>query len=129
MSGQLASRRVTGVTLIELLIAIAIVGVIAAIAVPIYTDYIDTAKQAAMQANVKSIAFLMESYERDEGSYPRDPASPADFLQCPAKCAELFAELRWSKSAADQASYTITNVTASGYTLTATHADGTVVTN
>jgi type IV pilus assembly protein PilE len=119
MSRQLASRKVTGVTLIELMITIAIIGVIAAIAVPMYTDYIDTAKRGAMQANIKNIEFMMDSYRNDEGSYPRASGS---YLQN----GDALTEIGWTKSPTDQVTYTVA-VTASSYAVTATHADGTVL--
>jgi prepilin-type N-terminal cleavage/methylation domain-containing protein len=119
MSRQLASRKVTGVTLIELMITIAIIGVIAAIAVPLDTDYIDTAREAARAANVKNITFLMESYKSDEGSYPRGatfPVAPNMYLQD----ADALTEIGWAKSAADQLNYGV-GVTDSGIlTVTAT---------
>jgi type IV pilus assembly protein PilA len=125
MSRQLASRRVSGVTLIELMIVVAILGVISAIAIPIYSDYIETAKKTAMQVNIRNIVFLMDGYARDEGSYPREPLDPTTYLQGDA----LLAELRWAKSANDSVSYTVTNVTTTGYLVTATHPDGTLETN
>jgi type IV pilus assembly protein PilE len=119
MSRQLASRKVTGVTLIELMIAVAIIGVIAAIAVPTYTDYIETAKLGAMRANVNNIVFLMGSYERDEGTYPQ---TGGVFLEDDA----LLTELGWAPSSSDQSTYAVV-VASTGYVVTATHADGTEV--
>ena len=52
-------RNQVGVTLMELLIALAILGILAAIGVPILTGNIRTAKNADAQNTLKSI-FLME---------------------------------------------------------------------
>jgi len=52
-------RNQAGVTLMELLIALAILGILAAIGVPIFTGNIRTAKNADAQNTLRSI-FLME---------------------------------------------------------------------
>jgi len=127
MLGQLTDKKVTGFTLIEVMIAIAIVGIITVIAVPIYKDYIDTAQKAVTQANIRSVVVLMDSYELDEGRYPPGvtyPNAPNKYLQD----AEVLAEVGWVKSVSDQATYTVV-VLDTGYTIEATHADGTVLTN
>ena len=50
-------RRVpsTGFSLLELLIVLAIIAVVAAIAVPIYRDYVATARDAALVRQVRTI--------------------------------------------------------------------------
>ncbi|MFT6520072.1 MAG: type IV pilus assembly protein PilE [Candidatus Azotimanducaceae bacterium] len=117
----MGNRWVKGVTLIELMITVAIIGVIAAIAVPTYTDYIETAKLGAMRTNMNNIVFLMDSYERDEGGYPQ---TAGVFLQDAA----LLTELGWAPSSSDQSTYAVV-VASTGYVVTVTHADGTEVTH
>lgn len=127
MSVQLVAKKVKGFTLIEVLIAIAVVGVITAIAVPIYKDYIDTAQKTVMQTNIRSVVLLMDSYKVQEGSYPRGltyPDAPNKYLQDTA----VLTKIGWVKSVSDQATYTVT-VLDTGYTIEATHADGTVLSN
>lgn len=56
-------RSSTGFTLIELVIAVAIVGILSAIAIPMYSEYTDRAKRAdAMQA-LLSAAAAMERFK------------------------------------------------------------------
>jgi prepilin-type N-terminal cleavage/methylation domain-containing protein len=122
MSGSMEKKRIKGVTLIELMITLAIIGVIAAIAVPMYTDYIETAQRAAMKTNIQSIEFMMDSFNSGEGDYPR---ADGDYLVG----ADLLSFLEWAPSASDQSTYVVSDVTAAGYTVTASHPNEIVETN
>ncbi|MBD3265118.1 prepilin-type N-terminal cleavage/methylation domain-containing protein [bacterium] len=59
-----------GFTLIELLIVVAIIGILAAIAVPNFLNAQVRAKVAATESNMKAIGTALEMYRLDEGSYP-----------------------------------------------------------
>ncbi len=59
----------SGFTLVELMIAIAIVSVIAAIAIPAYNGYITEARIATAQANMDSLKLFLEDYRLDNGCY------------------------------------------------------------
>ncbi|MBI1387898.1 MAG: prepilin-type N-terminal cleavage/methylation domain-containing protein [bacterium] len=61
-----------GFTLIELLIVVAIIGILAAIAVPNFLNAQIRAKWAAETANMKTIADALEMYFLDNNSYPGD---------------------------------------------------------
>jgi general secretion pathway protein G len=59
-----------GLTLIELLIALAIVAVIAAIAVPSYTAYLDRALVAQAMGDIRNIETDIARYHADHRGFP-----------------------------------------------------------
>jgi general secretion pathway protein G len=63
------SRRETGFTLIELLIVVAIVGIIAAIAIPNLLTAMQRSKQKRTMADMRTIAIAWESRAVDMGGY------------------------------------------------------------
>ena len=64
-------RRDKGFTLIELLIVVAIIGIIAAIAIPNLLNAINRGKQKRTMADMRSIATAVESYSVDWNFYPK----------------------------------------------------------
>ena len=59
-----------GFTLIELLIVVAIIGIIAAIAIPNLLNAIDRGKQKRTMADMRSLGTGIESYAVDNNVYP-----------------------------------------------------------
>jgi general secretion pathway protein G len=59
-----------GVTLLELIIVLAIVGILASIAAPTYTGYIEKARVQSAIADIKRISLLIERHKSDDGVYP-----------------------------------------------------------
>ena len=59
-----------GLTLIELLIVVIILGALAAIAIPRITTSATTAKNNACKTNVDTLNTAIEMYQIDNGSYP-----------------------------------------------------------
>jgi type II secretion system protein G len=68
--GYGSRRRQRGFTLIELLIVVAIIGIIAAIAVPNLLNAVDKAKQKRTMSDVRTIASAVEAYAVDTAAYP-----------------------------------------------------------
>ena len=65
-------RKEKGFTLIELLIVVAIIGIIAAIAIPNLLNAIDRGKQKRTMADMRSIGTAIESYAVDNNFYPKN---------------------------------------------------------
>ncbi|MFH1742267.1 MAG: prepilin-type N-terminal cleavage/methylation domain-containing protein [bacterium] len=65
-------RRKNSFTLIELLIVVAIIGILAAIAVPNFLNAQTRAKVARVRADLRSLGTALETYFLDRGDYPRD---------------------------------------------------------
>ncbi len=63
-------------TLIELLIVVAIIGILAAIAVPNFLNAQVRAKIARVRADVKALSSALEMYHLDNNDYPRDMGGP-----------------------------------------------------
>ena len=68
----LGNRR--GFTLIELMIVVAIIGILAAIAVPLYQNIQSRARTAKAQADTRSIASAIVQYSAHCGDYPNGGA-------------------------------------------------------
>ena len=59
-----------GFTLIELLIVVAIIGILAAIAIPQFSSYRQKAFNSAAQSDLKTIRTSLEGFYTDEYYYP-----------------------------------------------------------
>ncbi|MFO1318167.1 MAG: type IV pilin protein [Burkholderiales bacterium] len=63
-------KRQRGITLLELLIATAIVGILASIALPSYRDYVIRGKLTDAQSTLGATRTRLEQYYQDNRSYP-----------------------------------------------------------
>ena len=63
-------RRTDGFTLIELMIVVAIIGILAAIAIPNFVKFQCRAKQSEAKGNLKALFVAEESYNAEFDVYP-----------------------------------------------------------
>jgi general secretion pathway protein G len=77
-------RSVRAFTLIELLLVLVILGVLAAIVVPKFTDRTKDAKIAAAKANISSLETALDAFEVDTGRYPNSDEGLAALVYAPS---------------------------------------------
>lgn len=66
-----------GFTLIEVMLVVAVIGILTAIALPSYQDYVRRAHRAEARTGLLQAAHWLERVATANGSYPTDPLPPA----------------------------------------------------
>ena len=113
-------KREGGFTLIELLIVIAIIGILAAIAIPQFNQYKARAYDTASKADLHNIYLACKAYWSDNGSDQscnEDKAKGANYGFAPSPSVAVFAagnETGWKATAKHASSSTTFTMNASG---------------
>lgn len=89
LSSARGSRAARGFTLIELIVAMIIIGILTAIAIPNYTAYIQRSNRAEARSTLLEAAGWMERWRTERGRYddplvPGNPPPTFPFAQVPA---------------------------------------------
>ena len=111
-------RTSTGFSLLELLIVLVVIAVVAAIAVPVYRDYIATARDAALVRQVSTIEVFQEDHKLRTGAYGAGRHDAANGI------ATLTAAIDWAPSSDDGVVYEVTANGGDSWTATATDSTG-----
>jgi type IV pilus assembly protein PilE len=112
----LKSKHQSGFSLIELMIAVAIVGILAAVAYPSYQDSVRRSARADAQSDMAQIAQTAERFFTLNNRYDTNRAGVAFALP--------FSQSPRTGAARYNLTYTTTATTGAGYTLTATPVGG-----
>lgn len=117
-------RFVTGFTLIEIMVTVAIVGILAAIAFPAYTSYVARARRADARTQLVHAAQFMQKFYASNDRFDEDRAGnsvldaangmPANLKKSPTDGTALY---QLNSAIAAAGNYTAT-VTVNAYTLT-----------
>src|SRR4249920_1558042 len=73
-------RRDGGYTMIEVMVTVVIVGILAAIALPSYSDYVQRGKISEAVANLSDMRTRLEQFYLDNRAYPAAPADCIPFV-------------------------------------------------
>lgn len=107
-------RRLSGFTLMELMIAVAIIGILAGIALPAYNGYVEKGRIKAAQADLVALSLNLEN------AYQRTLAYPT---ATPANTAATKAAFPGWQPAESSFGYSVAS-SATTYTVTATGSGG-----
>jgi type IV pilus assembly protein PilA len=110
-----------GFTLIELLVVVIIIGILAAIAIPVFLNQRQAAWRGAAQTDARNAAIQVESFYTAERAYPATGDADGTGPTIVTLTASSGAEFDVTISEGVTLAYVL--VTDNAYTITATHAE------
>lgn len=117
----------SGFTLVELMVSVAVVAILAAIAVPAYSSYINKSTIKAAQSDLVALSLNLENIYQKQLVYPTATASGSTQIQCvlagnPSSCTSNPSS-GWQPSQSSKFNYSLSS-TSTTYTVTATGNGG-----
>ena len=113
MTHQQSIRRRSGFTLLELMIAVAILALLASVGLPAYQGYIQTSREAKLLNNIATIEVFQEDFRLRNGAYQTTGAN----------LGAITAAIGWEPQTNDGIQYSLAAAGA-GYSVTATDTEG-----
>ncbi len=102
-----------GFTLLELMIAVAILAILAGVGIPTYQGYLDNSREAKLINNIATIEVFQENHRLQTGAY----------ATVGANLAAITAAIDWEPQTNDGITYVL-GASGAGYSITATDDQG-----
>ena len=113
----MAKHRQAGFSLLELMVALAILAIVVAIGLPAYNSYVTTAEQGQLVSNMRTMQAFQEDFFLRNGAYAVNLAD----------IAAIDAAIGWEPQTNDGITYSIANGDGTSYTVTAVSPSGMTV--
>lgn len=116
MTKHVYSTENRGFTLIELMVVVAVLGILASIAVPSYQEYVLRSKLVDAPSSLAQLRVSMEQYYQDNRSYDENPGKPTGTcgVAVSGSNSKYFAYTCETSSSGDKFTITATGISGGG---------------